>query len=476
MRSRYIAWTVVLMLAISTALMAQQGNTVTIHFSGAPTGTCAPVMQGIDDATGAFYICWSGAWNAVSGGGGAVSSVFGRTGAVVAQYGDYSYDQIAGAPPAPSSAGNYLSSGGGVYYTGTAYDYIVSAASYYIAGTAYSSAQTSVNLSASDPTFNRFDTIYVDTAGTVNVITGTAAANPIIPQVTDPSTQLALTSIEVFAGTTTPTGSSTENIYLDNAEWTCTSSASINCASTNNPYSGTLDIEATSSPKTDYVNLAKGSSLSPETYTNLTFFIRSKATWSTQRSLSISWYLSGSPVGTPVTFKDGTYAFSSSNTTSYQLIVIPVSSFQLAGSSVDSIRMTVAGGGSATIGFYLDNIVLQNSSGSGGGSTGSSAFLYTINNQTGTSYTVGTSDTPNPYIRMNNASANTVTIPPNATAPFPIGTTIVVMQVGAGQTTVAAGSGVTINTPTSLSTRAQWSTIAVTKVDTNTWDAAGDLQ
>lgn len=47
-------------------------------------------------------------------------------------------------------------------------------------------------------------------------------------------------------------------------------------------------------------------------------------------------------------------------------------------------------------------------------------------------------------VRMNVASANTLTVPPNSSVAFPIGTQIVWSQPGAGQTTFVPGGGVTI--------------------------------
>ncbi len=61
---------------------AQGGNTLTIRFAGAPSGSCAPFMLGINNATGAMYDCLSGSWNLVGGGGGGsgtVTSVLGTT-------------------------------------------------------------------------------------------------------------------------------------------------------------------------------------------------------------------------------------------------------------------------------------------------------------------------------------------------------------------------------------------------------------
>ena len=54
-------------------------------------------------------------------------------------------------------------------------------------------------------------------------------------------------------------------------------------------------------------------------------------------------------------------------------------------------------------------------------------------------------------VKQTNASANTITIPPNSTVAFPVGSTkILLVQGGAGSTTIAAGAGVTINAPASV--------------------------
>ena len=45
---------------------------------------------------------------------------------------------------------------------------------------------------------------------------------------------------------------------------------------------------------------------------------------------------------------------------------------------------------------------------------------------------------------MDNAAANTLTVPPNSSVAFPVGTSIPIRQAGAGQTTIVAGSGVAI--------------------------------
>lgn len=99
-----------------------------------------------------------------------------------------------------------------------------------------------------------------------------------------------------------------------------------------------------------------------------------------------------------------------------------------------------------------------------------------INAQTGTSYTFALTDAGD-LVTMNNASANTITVPPNSSVAFPVGTVLTVRQKGVGQTTIVEGSGVTIEVASSkgllISERYEWASIV--KEATNTWSIAGGL-
>lgn len=96
-----------------------------------------------------------------------------------------------------------------------------------------------------------------------------------------------------------------------------------------------------------------------------------------------------------------------------------------------------------------------------------------IDDQTA-SYTAALADANN-IVTMANASANNFTVPPNSGVAFPIGTTLTVIQKGAGQTTLVAGVGVTINTAATLTCRAQWSIVTLVQIAANVWVAGGDL-
>lgn len=120
---------------------------------------------------------------------------------------------------------------------------------------------------------------------------------------------------------------------------------------------------------------------------------------------------------------------------------------------------------------------------SGGGSSGdvTLSFDYSVGNQsvesadTTTAYTLVIGDAGK-LVTMSNASANTLTVPPNSSVAFPTGTRIDVLQKGAGQTTIAAGSGVTINSKgAALKLSAQYAGATLIKYGSDTWFAVGDL-
>jgi hypothetical protein len=98
-----------------------------------------------------------------------------------------------------------------------------------------------------------------------------------------------------------------------------------------------------------------------------------------------------------------------------------------------------------------------------------------VNAQTGTTYTLVIGDAGK-LVTMSNASANTLTVPPNSSVAFATGTVIHVSQAGAGKTTVAQGSGVTIRKTDTFSARAQYSWLTLIKIATDEWYLTGDVE
>lgn len=113
--------------------------------------------------------------------------------------------------------------------------------------------------------------------------------------------------------------------------------------------------------------------------------------------------------------------------------------------------------------------------------TGSVAFeshveVSTINAQTGTSYTLALTDRGQ-TVTMSNASANTLTIPTNASVAFDTGSVINVVMLGAGTTTIDAATGVTLNGVSGGAgdINNQYQGVSLLKIGTDTWVASGDI-
>lgn len=124
---------------------------------------------------------------------------------------------------------------------------------------------------------------------------------------------------------------------------------------------------------------------------------------------------------------------------------------------------TISGGGTA------DALTI-------GGTTPAAAQVYqVINAQSGTTYTHVIADTDK-LITLSNAGGITFTIDTNANVATPIGSKIDLLQIGAGQVTVAAAGGVTLNSYTAkVKLAGQYAAGSIIKSATNTWYLIGNL-
>ena len=98
-----------------------------------------------------------------------------------------------------------------------------------------------------------------------------------------------------------------------------------------------------------------------------------------------------------------------------------------------------------------------------------------VNAQTGTTYTFVIGDAFK-TVTSSNASAQTITIPPNSSVAFAVGDRIDVVMLGAGTTTVTGGSGVTVNgvSTGSGAISAQYAAVSCLKLATDTWLLMGN--
>lgn len=99
--------------------------------------------------------------------------------------------------------------------------------------------------------------------------------------------------------------------------------------------------------------------------------------------------------------------------------------------------------------------------------------LTEINAQT-SAYTTVLGDRDK-LVEVSSATGVTLTIPANASVAYPVGTSIDILQTGAGQVTIAGAGGVTVNATPGLKLRTQWSSATIFKRAENTWVVFGDL-
>lgn len=101
--------------------------------------------------------------------------------------------------------------------------------------------------------------------------------------------------------------------------------------------------------------------------------------------------------------------------------------------------------------------------------------IAVANAQTGTTYTLVLSDLAK-LVTLSNASAITLTVPPESSVNFPTGTQILFYQGDAGQVTITAGSGVTIRSEGSkLKISGQYGVAGILKIASDEWVAFGNL-
>jgi len=105
---------------------------------------------------------------------------------------------------------------------------------------------------------------------------------------------------------------------------------------------------------------------------------------------------------------------------------------------------------------------------------------FTLNTQSGSTYTLASTDQYQVLVVTSNAGTKTVSIPTDATYAFPNGTAITILNTGAGLLTVnAVTSGTTTLTSagavSAAPTIAQYKSCVAIKISTNTWTIVGAI-
>jgi hypothetical protein len=103
---------------------------------------------------------------------------------------------------------------------------------------------------------------------------------------------------------------------------------------------------------------------------------------------------------------------------------------------------------------------------------------FTLNDQTGTTYTPVLTDQYQVLVTRSNAGASTMTIPTNASVAFPVGTVITVLNKGVGLVSISGAVGVTIlsaGAVAAIPTLAQYKSCAIMQTSANNWYVVGAI-
>jgi hypothetical protein len=102
-------------------------------------------------------------------------------------------------------------------------------------------------------------------------------------------------------------------------------------------------------------------------------------------------------------------------------------------------------------------------------------FRSAQNSQTGTTYTLALSDL-GALVELSNASPITLTVPLESSVAFSVGDRIDILQVGAGQVTIAGAGGVTLNAyDNQFKLNGQFAVATLIKRAANTWLLVGNI-
>jgi hypothetical protein len=107
--------------------------------------------------------------------------------------------------------------------------------------------------------------------------------------------------------------------------------------------------------------------------------------------------------------------------------------------------------------------------------TASSSTSVTVSPQAGTSYTISLTDAGR-LITFSNSSSITFNVPTDSSVAFPVGTQLMISQIGTGQVTVVAVTPgtTTVNGNNGTKTAGRYAIISLIKIAENAWIIGGD--
>ena len=409
---------------------------------------------------------------------------------------------------------------GNASWSGTGMIFHTTLLSYQIAGVIYSANPQTITLPISDPTNPRFDALVVDIAGTVSVISGTPASNPLTPAIDE--NYVLIQYVLVGAAAVTPTITN-EFVYREGSSPDWNVSATVGTApvlvanfssTTPSPFQGTecTLVNAPNYSTAKSISYTKpASNILRSTFSFLTFRVYLPAAVPL-RNVVVRLYNNATLIGT---VNATAWGLNMSSAATWQLVSIPTNSFGNLGiTTITSIQFLFLGNAANTFStgydrFAFDDIKFQSGYGpqtntatidvqnSGVGVASTSKLNFSNGNGTtwNTTYDplnnkvniqsnqINANVTPQlniigrglitsdagKFLMVNSPTSETMTIPTNSVVSIPIGSVIKIAQQGIGAVTIAGMSGIIIMSSASFITIGQYRVATLTKTAVDTW-------
>jgi hypothetical protein len=409
---------------------------------------------------------------------------------------------------------------GGASWSGTGLVFNTTALTFQISGIVYTANPQTITLPASNPTNPRFDAIVVNETGTVSVISGVPAANPLTPAINE--TFVLLQYVLVGAGATVPTVTN-EFVYRDGSspDWLPVSvpgTAPLLVANFSSAFPTAFQgsqctlVDAPTFNSGKYIQYTKSTgSISRTTFAFLTFRVNLPIALAT-RNIQVSLFNGTTLIGS---VQATAWGLNMSSVNNWQLVSIPTAAFgNVAITTITRIRLFLTGTALNTFStgidrYAVDDIKFQSgfgpqsnvatidieANGNPFGSTSKLSFMPTA----GTSWLLTNVPISNKIeVRANSINASvfpevitlgrnlvatdagkflmvdvatpqSMTIQTNSVVFIPVGSVIKISQQGVGTVNISAVVGVTLYNGGGTSLPNQYSVATLTKTGTDTW-------
>lgn len=234
--------------------------------------------------------------------------------------------------------------------------YALSFSRYYIEDVLYSCPTTIFTLDPADLVNPRIDVPTVTILGTVEVVKGIPAENPLQPSI-DVATQLALPFILLPANATEPVGITDTIIYNENVEWTPSAvGVAVDFDNLTAPFAGLKCADVGTIGNNDTILFTAAEPELVEGYETLSMFLKLKAAASTKNAIYVQFRLAGVAVTQELSIP-----WLITDITNWQNIALKLADFTFNATTFDSVRIrwSRVQGTIEHAGFYLDYIKLQ---------------------------------------------------------------------------------------------------------------------